>query len=111
MRKRSRSFANDQRFFPGKSFGLATLAACCFVGGMVHAQTLPGSVDPSRAQERLRETQQAPRSSDVTLPEADQQAPQLPPEPTEGFVLKGISVEGNTLKLTTAPRPPWVRRL
>jgi hemolysin activation/secretion protein len=80
---------------------LHAAAACLLLAGgrpaaaqaVIH---LPGSVDPQRLQEQLNKTQEvAPEDQDF-IPEEPQSPPSAAPHPANGFVLKGVSVQGAT---------------
>jgi hemolysin activation/secretion protein len=73
---------------------------CAFAPRYAHAQAapvihLPGSVDPQRVQQRLEQKQKAAPSDEEYVPEAAPIETTAAPHPANGFVLKGVTVEGS----------------
>lgn len=64
------------------------------VAGTTSAQQLPSSIDSGRLGERVAPP---PRVTQEYLPLEQKEVLTLPPEPADGFVLKMLSVNGNTV--------------
>lgn len=79
--------------------GLICLLALGEAGLAPHHATaapLPGSVDPSRAQDRLAGPMPVPGNQDQIIPKPDDAPLTAPPHPADGFTLTGVVIEGAT---------------
>lgn len=107
--------AGGQAFFSRKNrsclLGVPLLAALLVSGHVAYAQELPGSVDPMKLQERMQKPAPAAGVGPEFVPAGKQKQGAAPPIPKEGFILKAVVVEGNTVLFDEEFEPIYHDRL